>query len=96
MVEWARDKAPLAARVDHEAFCDYWRAQPGQRGLKLDWPATWRNWMRREQEKRSNGRRGDVPRPSTTDQRVGAGLQLAEELRAEERGLAPQRRELSA
>lgn len=27
-------------------FRDYWRAQPGQKGVKLDWPATWRNWCR--------------------------------------------------
>ena len=26
---------------------DYWTAAPGQRGVKLDWNATWRNWMRR-------------------------------------------------
>jgi len=28
-------------------FCDYWRAKPGKEGLKLDWPATWRVWYRR-------------------------------------------------
>jgi hypothetical protein len=27
-------------------FADYWRAAPGQRGVKKDWDATWRNWMR--------------------------------------------------
>jgi hypothetical protein len=27
-------------------FSDYWKAQPGQKGVKLDWPATWRNWCR--------------------------------------------------
>ncbi|WP_207207357.1 hypothetical protein [Xylanimonas protaetiae] len=32
------------------AFIDYWRAQPGQKGVKLDWVATWRNWLRRETE----------------------------------------------
>lgn len=31
-------------------FRDYWIAQPGQKGVKLDWPATWRNWVRRSQE----------------------------------------------
>jgi hypothetical protein len=30
-------------------FVDYWIAQPGQRGVKVDWEATWRNWMRRKQ-----------------------------------------------
>ncbi|MCB7127973.1 MAG: hypothetical protein J3T61_00340 [Candidatus Brocadiales bacterium] len=27
-------------------FSDYWIAQPGQRGIKRDWDATWRNWCR--------------------------------------------------
>jgi hypothetical protein len=27
-------------------FRDYWRAVPGQKGVKLDWDATWRNWLR--------------------------------------------------
>jgi len=27
-------------------FRDYWRSMPGQKGVKLDWPATWRNWCR--------------------------------------------------
>lgn len=34
-----------------ETFADYWTAQPGQKGVKLDWLATWRNWLRREAEK---------------------------------------------
>jgi uncharacterized protein YdaU (DUF1376 family) len=28
------------------AFRDYWIAQPGQKGVKTDWTATWRNWIR--------------------------------------------------
>lgn len=27
-------------------FRDYWIAQPGAKGKKLDWSATWRNWVR--------------------------------------------------
>ena len=27
-------------------FRDYWNSQPGQKGVKLDWQATWRNWCR--------------------------------------------------
>lgn len=30
-----------------EKFRDYWRGQPGQRGVKLDWQATWKNWVRK-------------------------------------------------
>lgn len=33
--------------IEVAKFRDYWIAQPGQKGVKLDWPATWRNWVRR-------------------------------------------------
>lgn len=36
-----------ALRVFSE-FKDYWIAQPGQKGVKTDWDATWRNWVRRQ------------------------------------------------
>lgn len=29
-------------------FRDYWIAKAGQGGVKLDWTATWRNWVRNE------------------------------------------------
>lgn len=38
-----RSEAERQAR----SFCDYWRSKPGSGGLKLDWPATWRVWYRR-------------------------------------------------
>ncbi|MFO1465840.1 MAG: hypothetical protein U1F35_05275 [Steroidobacteraceae bacterium] len=31
-------------------FTDYWRGAAGQRGVKRDWRATYRNWMRKAQE----------------------------------------------
>lgn len=44
-------------QAEHRVFVDYWIAQPGQRGVKTDWPATWRNWMRRvEKETKGSGR----------------------------------------
>lgn len=36
--------------AEHRKFIDYWIAQPGQKGVKLDWSATWRNWVRRAAE----------------------------------------------
>ncbi|SIO58334.1 Helix-turn-helix domain-containing protein [Paraburkholderia phenazinium] len=30
------------------AFKDHWIAQPGVKGRKTDWDATWRNWVRKE------------------------------------------------
>jgi hypothetical protein len=35
-----------------EKFRDYWCAQAGAKGRKADWPATWRNWVRRAAEDR--------------------------------------------
>lgn len=48
MHEWAERETPQVAVIpETERFCDYWRAVPGARGRKLDWEATWRNWMRK-------------------------------------------------
>ena len=33
-----------------DKFRDYWISQPGQKGVKVDWAATWRNWIRRVAE----------------------------------------------
>lgn len=44
----------VGAALDREidTFRDYWVAQPGQKGIKLDWAATWRNWVRRGRTER--------------------------------------------
>lgn len=44
-------------KAEHASFVDYWVAVPGAKGLKLDWEATWRNWMRRKEADWSGGRR---------------------------------------
>jgi hypothetical protein len=86
MAAWAREKAPSCAAADHEAFCDYWQGVPGAKGRKVDWPATWRNWMRREHERRTPAARATAtPRVATGDQRY-AEIQA---LRAEMTGTAP-------
>lgn len=45
--EWATREFP---RVDHrletDKFRDYWLSMPGQRGCKLSWARTWKNWLR--------------------------------------------------
>lgn len=33
-----------------ERFRDYWHGIAGQKGCKLDWSATWRNWVRNEKQ----------------------------------------------
>lgn len=41
-------------RKEAEKFKDYWIGVGGQKGCKLDWNATWRNWIRNSKE-RTNG-----------------------------------------
>jgi len=40
--------------IDREAekFRDFWIAKAGANGVKLDWDATWRNWIRRVADER--------------------------------------------
>ena len=44
----AHGVSDAAIALTWETFRDYWIAQPGAKGRKLDWFATWRNWVRRE------------------------------------------------
>ena len=44
----AAKRADLKIDETASRFRDYWIAQPGVKGRKLDWSATWRNWVRNE------------------------------------------------
>jgi hypothetical protein len=47
MVAWFRQHCPhVDGKAETDNFIDWWRSKPGREGCKLDWPATWRNWMR--------------------------------------------------
>lgn len=48
---WSREKVLDVA----ESFRDYWVSLSGSRGIKADWHATWRNWVRRERSSASGG-----------------------------------------
>lgn len=91
MIGWARENAPTVGLRDHEAFIDYWRTVPGAKGRKVDWHATWRGWMRREDERRrpqSPGRR------STTTERISQIDQAAAELASQDRAAITSARRL--
>lgn len=46
---WARQGRPwLDLPTVTASFIDHWTALPGARGVKLDWEATFRNWVRKE------------------------------------------------
>jgi len=55
--EWrafCREQRPdLDPAETFERFADYWRAQPGAKGRKADWLATWRNWVRSERSRQA-------------------------------------------
>jgi len=70
--QWALDEGypENLIRSEAEKFRDYWIAVPGQRGVKLDWMATWRNWIRRNGIKVIKG--GSHAKPSKQDERVAA------------------------
>ena len=52
LIEWANREHPNVD-LDHETakFSDYWPAQGGARGRKVDWDLTWKNWIRNAAER---------------------------------------------
>jgi hypothetical protein len=55
MGDWATKERPdLDVRQVADQFKDYWVAQAGQKGVKLDWDATWRNWVRNTKSVKPN------------------------------------------
>ena len=60
MRTWAAESAPgVDLKTETEKFVDYWRAEAK---TKADWPATWRNWIRKAQQDHNRpGHRGTAP-----------------------------------
>jgi len=92
---------PERRNAELEKFRDHWKQQPGGKGVKLDWNAAWRNWIRRAAEYRGgmNGNGNHAIRTNTGAQQSGsasvlAGVAAATERRARERSAAGQQRPL--
>lgn len=83
MQAWARKNCPKLTATpgngtaETEKFIDYWQGESGQRASKRDWAAAWRLWMRNAESRVREERPVNGHRPSTTDSRVQAGLDLA-------------------
>lgn len=77
MREWAATEVP-GVDVDRSTrmFVDYWRGVAGVKATKRDWPATWRNWLRRDHERL----------PKSRPSRAEDAFALAEKYEAQERG----------
>lgn len=50
LMAWAREKFPgVDAIAELGIFRDHWKAAAGRLGIKADWDATFRNWIRKAQ-----------------------------------------------
>lgn len=82
-VNWGLDEVRKAGVVGidvrHEAeqFADYWAGESGAKGLKRDWPATWRVWIRRDIKRAQEGRGNGKQRHHHGQQPDGGLLALA-------------------
>jgi hypothetical protein len=46
MRSWARERNPsIDVELETEKFCNYYRSKSGNSAIRLDWQATWRNWI---------------------------------------------------
>jgi uncharacterized protein YdaU (DUF1376 family) len=57
-LSFAESEGFSASEINLEAakFRDYWVGRAGAGGVKRNWSATWRNWIRKSKEGRRNGR----------------------------------------
>jgi hypothetical protein len=64
MRDWAAKTTP-GVNVDNSTakFVDHWRAKSGRDAAKLDWVATWRNWLRSDYDRVPEGQRRVVKPP---------------------------------
>jgi len=51
-----------AVESEFEKFVDYWQARAGPNGVKRDWDATWRNWLRNAAERKGKGQKDAATR----------------------------------
>ena len=53
LADWSKAERPdLDLRKVLEEFRDYWASVAGSNGVKLNWDATWRNWVRKQKAER--------------------------------------------
>lgn len=79
LINQMRQECPTVdLEAEHKVFIDYFLGAPGSKGVKLDWPATWRNWMRRKQN--------EAPRryPTQSSSKSEAALSFVQRLEAED------------
>jgi hypothetical protein len=69
LIAWAKTTCPqVDGKRETEKFINYWTAKSGRDATKLDWDATWRNWILNAAERTGT----PAATRSTTDERVAA------------------------
>jgi uncharacterized protein YdaU (DUF1376 family) len=78
---WAEQERPdLNTKTVADSFKDFWIAKPGAGGVKLDWQATWRNWIRSQSAPKTFANKFDVAHITTpTPPNQDAALRKIEE-----------------
>jgi len=63
---WAEaERSDLNIKSVADSFRDFWIAKPGTGGVKLDWQATWRNWIRSQSAPKTFVNKYDVAHITT-------------------------------
>jgi hypothetical protein len=95
LLAWVRANCSGLRRSENDKFKDYWRAKPGREGVKIDWDATWRNWMRTAWERQQDRRGANIapatqgdPEAPTMSRRAAMTEGLAERMQARRAALA--------
>lgn len=68
--DWKTDDVRKCA----ERFKDFWIAKSGKDATKLDWEATWRNWVRNENSQQK-AKSGGLKTENFTERNYGEGIQ---------------------
>jgi len=75
------ERPDLNPKKVFDSFKDYWVAKAGASGVKLDWQATWRNWVRNQNIAKPLFNKADVVHQTvpSSSQRVPALVKLDED-----------------
>ncbi|ENN94010.1 DUF1376 domain-containing protein [Bartonella vinsonii] len=71
---------PERVKVEIAKFRDYWKAKTGKDATKIDWQATWRNWIRNSKDHKINQIGGHYGKPNfaQTEQQRGKSYRVAQ------------------
>ncbi|WP_375618933.1 MULTISPECIES: DUF1376 domain-containing protein [unclassified Bartonella] len=62
---------PERVKVEIAKFRDYWRSKAGANATKIDWQATWRNWIRNSKDHKINNQGGNYGSYSQRQKSIG-------------------------